>query len=175
MSPATQGMREVSGLSVINLNDRPRIYTIKLVTRKVFASIRFIFHIKEMSVRAPMTETREMRANTADKNEKRYHEASDARMMLPTMRYRVCLIVEVENIPRVVVNNTPRAKALESMVPMNAAINETANNELSHEGSAESTSVTKRFDGSEITPENLKLMPRYAIDPATNTRSPNAP
>jgi len=54
----------------------------------------------------------------------------------------------------------PSANALESIVPMNAAMSETMTNELSHSGSAIRMSLVNKLDGSAVVFANLKLIPK---------------
>lgn len=55
---------------------------------------------------------------------------------------------------------TPKAKALESIVPIKAAIRETVSNDDSQLGNDVNTFPINKFEGSVTTPESLKLIPR---------------
>lgn len=90
--------------------------------------------------------------------------------MPASVKYRVCFTVELEGVLRLRVSKTPNANALESIVPMNAAIRDTTRNDPSRWGNAFNTPSMNKFVGSRVIPENLKLTPRYAIAPATRKR-----
>ena len=169
------GIRAVRGLSVTNFRIKPAAKTSIPVIRKILISAVFNFKNIETNKAAPITDIIETRAKTDCKNEKRYSEAMAEKTIPMRVKYRVNLTVESWVILFFArATNIPKANALESIVPIKAAIRDTTRSEPSHWGKAPSTPSINKFDGSIIIPENLKLMPRYAIEPATRVSNTNA-
>ena len=142
--------------------------------RKVLISKLLSFTTNETRSAAPTTDIKDIRANTDDRKENKYNDAK-AEMRIPSnMKSRVDWTMVVSLIFRILATSTPRAKALESIVPMKAAIRETVSNDPSHPGKIPNTPPVNKLDGSSTTPANLKFIPRYAIDPATRVSRTNA-
>jgi hypothetical protein len=100
--------------------------------RKELMSTESILRNTKDSKRAvPTMDISEISANTDARKENKYNEATAATTMLKSMKHRVCLTTLPDNLLRVGVSSTPKANALESIVPMNAAIRETTRSEPS--------------------------------------------
>ncbi len=135
--------------------------------KKILSSVLFILKIKEINNAIPTIDINDIRAKTADKNENKYQEAKAATTILTTVNNLVCFTALVETIFRERENKTPKAKALESIAPIKAATREITRNDQNHWGRIPRTPSTNKFEGFIVTPANLKLIPRYAIEPAT--------
>jgi len=159
-SAVALGIREVKGLSVTNFNIRPKMKVAVPTNRKVLISKELSLNINETTRAAPITDIRDISANTDERKENKYKEAMADRRIQRSMNILVNFTVNSDDLSFIRAANTPNAKALESIVPINAAISETRSNEPSHTGKAPRTPSVKRFDGSVTTPANLKLMPR---------------
>ena len=140
------------------------------IRRALISIVSVLLNTKEMRRDVPIIDIREISANTEDRKENRYKEARVEATRPKSIKQRVCVTVLIDIVLRARVSNAPKAKALESIVPKNAAIRDTTRNEPSQWGNEVKTPPMNRLDGSILIPTNLKLRPRYAIDPATSTR-----
>lgn len=145
---------------MINLKIRPRIKVIKPINRKVFNSNLVGLNQKEIKREAPTTESNDIKAKTDDKKENRYKD-NRAEIIIPnkvknlaflTRRFPVLFLKPAINVPK--------AKALESIVPIKAAIKEIDKREANHVGKTLKTPLVNKLEGSETTPPNLKLTPK---------------
>ena len=162
VSAVAVGINEVNGLSVINLNTNPRMNTIVPVTRNTCISSLLGLNITDTRRAAPTTDMRDISANTEERNENRYNEPI-AETTIPRSMYIRVELTDIIFIFLMRDISTPNAKALESIVPINAAIREMVRSEASQAGSTPSTPSVKRVDGSVKTPENLKLIPKIKL------------
>lgn len=158
--PTPTGIKVVKGLSVIKLNNNPMIKEIVPEIKKASIIILLYLNTNERNKAAPIIDIRDIKAKTEDKKDTKKKEAK-AENIIPNNMYTfiddtlflidLCLKPETKE---------PKAKALESIVPIKAAIKEIDNREDNHFGILDSISLIKILEGSVINPENLKLIPK---------------
>ena len=130
------------------------------IRNALISVVSVLLNTKEIRRDVPIIDIREISANTEDKKEYKYKEARAEATIPKSIKYRVCLTVLIDMVLRARVSSAPKAKALESIVPRNAAIRDTTRNEPSQWGNEVKTPSMNRLDGSILIPANLKLRPR---------------
>ena len=127
------------------------------MARKLFISIGWVLAKKKEIRRAvPIIDMSEISANTEERKEYKYQEANAAPISPKRTKHRVSLTAFRDTVLRVLVSNTAKAKALESIVPIKAAMREITRKEPSQCGKTLKTPSTNRFAGSTLIPANLK-------------------
>ena len=128
--------------------------------RKALISKVFGLNRNEARSAAPITDISDMSANTEERKENKYKDAI-AEIIIPSnVNSLVDLMTDSSAVFFILATRTPKAKALESIVPINAAIRETMRSDPSHPGKAPRTPSVNKLDGSAVIPANLKLIPR---------------